>query len=90
MRRLPTQADASPAALRRRHVHAAPRLRIPFGHRLADGQPVFWDSKGAINGHMLIAGPSGTGKTYQLNAMLAALARQLRGSHKCGTTFFQI
>ena len=76
VRRLPTHADAPPAATRRRHVHAAPHLRIPFGQRLADGQPVFWDSKGAINGHMLIAGPSGTGKTYQLNAMLASLARQ--------------
>ncbi len=35
-----------------------------------------WDSKSAINGHMLLSGPSGTGKTYQLNAMIAALARQ--------------
>jgi len=83
VRRLPTQAGAPPAATRHRHVHAAPHLRIPFGHRLADGQPVFWDSKGATNGHMLIAGPSGTGKTYQLNAMLAALARQGRPASTC-------
>jgi len=76
VRRLPIHPDAPPAATRRRHVHAAPHLRIPFGQRLADGQPVFWDSKAAINGHMLLSGPSGTGKTYQLNAMLAALARQ--------------
>ena len=76
MRRLPTQAEALPAATRRRHVHAAPHLRIPFGHRLADNQPAVWDSKRAINGHMLISGPSGTGKTFQLNAMLASLARQ--------------
>ena len=76
MRRLPAQGGDVPAATRRRHVHAAPHLRIPFGHRLSDGQPVFWDSKGAINGHMLVSGPSGTGKTYQLNAMLASLAGQ--------------
>ena len=61
---------------RRRHVWTAPHLRVPFGHRLDDGAPVVWDSKQAINGHMLISGPSGTGKTFQLNRLIASLAQQ--------------
>lgn len=60
---------------RRRHVRAAPHLRVPFGHRLDDRMPVVWDSKQAINGHMLISGPSGTGKTFQLNRLIATLAQ---------------
>ncbi len=63
-------------AQRRRHVRAAPHLQVPFGHRLGDGVPVVWDSKQAINGHMLISGPSGTGKTFQLNRLIATLAQQ--------------
>ena len=35
-----------------------------------------WDSKQAINGHMLISGPSGTGKTFQLNRLIAFLPQQ--------------
>ena len=60
---------------RRRHVRTAPHLRVPFGHRLDDGTPVVWDSRQAINGHMLISGPSGTGKTFQLNRLIATLAQ---------------
>ena len=41
MRRLPAQGGAMPAATRRRHVHAAPRLRIPSGQRLSNQAPVF-------------------------------------------------
>ena len=59
---------------RRRPVRAAPHLRVPFGHRLDDGSPVVWDSKQAINGHVLISGPSGTSKTFQLNRLIATLA----------------
>lgn len=34
-----------------------------------------WDSKKVTNGHMLIAGPSGTGKTHTIKAITSALAR---------------
>ena len=62
--------------LRRRPVRAAPHVRVPFGRRLADETPVIWDSRRAINGHMLISGPSGTGKTFQLNRLIATLVQQ--------------
>lgn len=61
---------------RRRHVHAAPHLHIPLGRRVLDQEPMVWDSRTAINGHFLFSGPSGTGKTFQLNGIIAALARQ--------------
>lgn len=35
--------------------------------------PVIWDSKKVINGHVLIMGKSGTGKTYTLRKMLSHL-----------------
>ena len=60
---------------RRRPVRIAPHLRTPLGYRLDDGTPVMWDSKQAIDGHMLISGPSGTGKTFQLNRLIATLAQ---------------
>lgn len=38
-------------------------------------QSVIWDSEKAINGHMLIAGDSGTGKTHRLRAIVEAMQR---------------
>lgn len=64
------------APYRQRRIQPAPHVRIPFGRTLDEGAPVVWDSHTAINGHMLISGPSGTGKTYQLNRLIAGLARQ--------------
>lgn len=39
-------------------------------------QPVIQDTEQLVNGHMLIAGMSGTGKSYQINRMLASAHRQ--------------
>lgn len=41
--------------------------------------PVEWDSLRLINGHCLIAGKSGTGKTHTLRKMIGALQRQSGG-----------
>lgn len=41
--------------------------------------PVVWDSRRLINGHALIAGKSGTGKTHTLRAMLTQLQAQAQG-----------
>lgn len=49
---------------------------LPFGHHARFGQLVAFDSRKAVNGHMLVAGPSGTGKSHQLNRMILALAEQ--------------
>jgi hypothetical protein len=38
--------------------------------------PVVWDSRRLINGHCMIAGKSGTGKTHTLRKMIASLQRQ--------------
>jgi energy-coupling factor transporter ATP-binding protein EcfA2 len=58
-------------------IRRAPRLAVNFGSPARfSGPPVVWDNRAAVNGHMLIAGPSGTGKTHQLNRMIGALASQ--------------
>ena len=49
---------------------------LPFGHHARFGQLVGFDSQRASNGHMLVAGPSGTGKSHQLNRMILQLAEQ--------------
>lgn len=50
---------------------------IPFGHhaRFTEQNYVF-DSRKATNAHMLFAGPSGTGKSHQLNRVILSLAEQ--------------
>lgn len=54
-----------------------PPLVLPFGPPMRfEGQTLCFDSRTATNGHMLIAGPSGTGKTHQLNRVIRALADQ--------------
>ena len=71
-------ADAGAAAppIRGRNVKEAPRLRIPLGTRIDTGEPVVWDSKVAINGHFIAVGPTGSGKTHQLNRIMAAMVEQ--------------
>lgn len=54
-------------------------IRIPLGldnYKLTKDKvsvPIVWDSDTAINGHMLIAGDSGTGKTHRLRELISAL-----------------
>ena len=38
--------------------------------------PVIWDSEKLINGHVLLVGKSGTGKTYTLKKMVSQLQKQ--------------
>lgn len=40
--------------------------------------PVIWDTNKLINGHVLIMGKSGTGKTYTLKKMLDQISQQAR------------
>lgn len=44
--------------------------------------PVLWDSKQVINGHMLLVGKSGTGKTYTFKQMIEQLQEQSNGKLK--------
>lgn len=59
-----------------RTKRVTPRIIIPFGAHARFGKPVAFDSDSAVNAHMLVAGPSGTGKTHQLNRIIFALAEQ--------------
>lgn len=52
------------------------KLVVPFGGHARFGGNIAFDSKTAVNGHMLVAGPSGTGKSHQLNRMILSLAEQ--------------
>lgn len=52
------------------------QLILPFGTHARFGQSIAFDSRKAVNGHMLVAGPSGTGKSHQLNRMILNLAEQ--------------
>ena len=52
------------------------QLVLPFGTHARFGQSIAFDSRKAVNGHMLVAGPSGTGKSHQLNRMILSLAEQ--------------
>ena len=51
-------------------------LVVPFGAHARFGQKIAFDSRSAVNGHMLVAGPSGSGKSHQLNRMILELAEQ--------------
>jgi len=44
--------------------------------------PIVWDSERLINGHVLLVGKSGTGKTFSLKRMVSQLHRQSRGSFR--------
>lgn len=42
-------------------------------------QPVIWDTARLINGHVLIVGKSGTGKTHTLKKMIGQMSEQTKG-----------
>lgn len=44
--------------------------------------PVIWDSERLINGHVLLVGKSGTGKTFTLKRMISQLHRQSKGNFR--------
>lgn len=63
-------------------------MQIDFGIdsaflRQGQQKPVIWDSLKLINGHVLIVGKSGTGKTHTLKKMLNQLAAQTNGNFRC-------
>lgn len=63
-------------------------MQIKFGYdsaTLKSGQPkeIIWDSQRLINGHVLIMGKSGTGKTFTLKKMLNQLSSQTNGNFRC-------
>lgn len=62
-------------------------MQIKFGYdsaTLKSGpKEVLWDSLKLINGHVLIMGKSGTGKTYTLKKMLNQLSDQAKGNFRC-------
>ncbi len=41
--------------------------------------PIVWDSERLINGHVLLVGKSGTGKTWTLKRMISQLQKQAKG-----------
>jgi DNA helicase HerA-like ATPase len=56
-------------------------MDILFGHeayglKTGNPTPVMWHSQRVINGHMLLVGKSGTGKTYTLKNILGQLGKQ--------------
>jgi len=60
-----------------RHIRPAPRLIVPWGSAKTRDQrpfPMIWDSHAALNGHGIIIGGSGSGKTHQLRRFLTCLA----------------
>lgn len=65
--------DHQPQARTKRRT---PRLTIPFGKHSRFDKHYAFDSHTAINGHMLFAGPSGSGKSHQLNRVILSLAEQ--------------
>ncbi len=59
-------------------------MQINFGKdsafiRQQKDVPVIWDSKRVINGHMLVVGKSGTGKTYTFRNMIQQLQHSSKG-----------
>lgn len=53
-------------------------MQIVMGQNAANREQVVWDTTKLINGHVLIVGKSGTGKTYTLKKMLDQLSSQAR------------
>lgn len=60
----------------RREKRKTRSLVLPFGEHARFSHGIAFDSHTAVNGHMLVAGPSGTGKSHQLNRMILRLAEQ--------------
>ena len=53
-------------------------MRVPFGNaahsiKKENPEPVVWDENSAINGHMFLAGSTGTGKTYRIKSIVSNL-----------------
>jgi hypothetical protein len=59
-----------------RHKRKTNRLVLPFGTHTRFGREYIFDSMTAVNPHMLFAGPSGSGKSHQLNRTILTLAEQ--------------
>jgi len=58
-------------------------MRISFGHDAAklkagEESAVYWDSSSVVNGHMLLTGMSGSGKTYTLRRIIDAMAKDAK------------
>lgn len=66
----------NPTTPQRREKRKTRHIVLPFGEHARFGQRIAFDSRTAVNGHMLVAGPSGTGKSHQLNRMILGLAEQ--------------
>lgn len=73
-------ALAQPSA---RRIRPAPAADIAFGQPCnfrgepdQTRRPVVWRNANALNGHMLLAGGSGSGKTHQLRRIIAQAAGQ--------------
>jgi Predicted ATPase len=72
-----TEAGVVTARGRTAGKRTTPHLVVPFGPPVRlQADAVRFDSRSATNGHMLIAGPSGTGKTHQVNRIIRSLAEQ--------------
>lgn len=50
-------------------------MHITWGTDASKKMPVVWDSARAVNGHMLMMGMSGAGKTYQLRKIIREMER---------------
>lgn len=53
-------------------------MKVTFGvesksYQLGKTIPVVWDTKSLVNGHLMLLGMSGAGKTYQLNKMVRTM-----------------
>lgn len=48
-------------------------MQVSFGTDASKKTPVVWDSLVAVNGHILMSGMSGAGKTYTLRRLIAAM-----------------
>jgi|GEM_PF-1393373 len=67
----------TPSALPSRFKRKTKQLILPFGtHARFTNRHFTFDSRTAVNPHMLLAGPSGSGKSHQLNRIILTLAEQ--------------
>lgn len=51
-------------------------MKIKFGINKFDKTSIFWDSSNVINGHIVIVGASGTGKTHRIRKILKEMSEQ--------------
>ncbi len=55
-------------------------MKIKFGINKFDKSSVVWDSDSVINGHIIIVGASGTGKTYRIRKTIKEMQEQSKGT----------